>query len=472
MSHSWGKLPRCSISSISRQQSFISSPFSTSAGGSGGGWGRGRGGGGFSSGNSPAFGFSPNQSEPGDAKDEESASTRKQSGFGHGRGSGKPLFSFVGDYNGPAGRGRGISGPTSAPPPPQPSHQVPLQHRDSYNPMFSVKEEGFLESQPKASVDSSDAPRLPANILSVLSGVGRGTTKQTAPVREKPKEENRHLRARQTPQSGGNEASRRPGQGFSSRDDPNNRSVSSGGGDGSGRGGVASWRGRGGFRDRGRGGRRGGRGGRGRGEGALQEVVHEKFGGVFDIGDDAATEKLVQQFGPDLASQLAEGVEEFAHRVFPSPAEDAYLDALDTNLKIECEEEYMMGDFDKNPDIDEKPPISLRDALEKMKPFLMAYEGIESQKEWEEIMKDTMEVKLPLLKEIVDHYSGPDRVTAKQQHQELKRVAATLPQSIPNSVKQFTDRAVQSLQSNPGWGFHNKCQFMDKLAYEVTRQYK
>ena len=42
-----------------------------------------------------------------------------------------------------------------------------------------------------------------------------------------------------------------------------------------------------------------------------------------------------------------------------------------------------MADFDSNPDIDEKPPIPLRDALEKMKPFLMQYEGIQSQEEWE-----------------------------------------------------------------------------------------
>jgi hypothetical protein len=52
-------------------------------------------------------------------------------------------------------------------------------------------------------------------------------------------------------------------------------------------------------------------------------------------------------------------------------------------LQIECEPEYLMGEFDQNPDIDEKPPIPLRDALEKMKPFLMAYEGIQSQEEWE-----------------------------------------------------------------------------------------
>lgn len=50
-------------------------------------------------------------------------------------------------------------------------------------------------------------------------------------------------------------------------------------------------------------------------------------------------------------------------------------------LQIEYEPEYLV-DFD-NPDIDEKPPIPLTDALEKMKPFLMAYEGIQSQEEWE-----------------------------------------------------------------------------------------
>lgn len=42
-----------------------------------------------------------------------------------------------------------------------------------------------------------------------------------------------------------------------------------------------------------------------------------------------------------------------------------------------------MEEFGTKPDIDEKPPIPLRDALEKMKPFLMAYEGIKNQEEWE-----------------------------------------------------------------------------------------
>lgn len=53
------------------------------------------------------------------------------------------------------------------------------------------------------------------------------------------------------------------------------------------------------------------------------------------------------------------------------------------NLQLECEPEFLMGDLECNPDIHEKPPIPLRDALEKAKPFLMAYENIESQQEWE-----------------------------------------------------------------------------------------
>lgn len=54
--------------------------------------------------------------------------------------------------------------------------------------------------------------------------------------------------------------------------------------------------------------------------------------------------------------------------------------------------------------------------------------------------------QVPLMKQIVDFYSGPDRVTAKKQMEELERVAKTLPKSAPDSVKRFTDRAVLSLQ--------------------------
>ncbi|KAI3717906.1 hypothetical protein L1987_69820 [Smallanthus sonchifolius] len=102
-----------------------------------------------------------------------------------------------------------------------------------------------------------------------------------------------------------------------------------------------------------------------------------------------------------------------------------------------------MAEFDSNPDIDEKPPIPLRDALEKMKPFLMAYENIQTEKA--DVMEETMK-NVPLMKELVDYYSGPNRATDKKQEEELERVAKTLPASAPQSVKRFTDRAVLSLQ--------------------------
>ncbi|KAI6701842.1 hypothetical protein NL676_010978 [Syzygium grande] len=294
-------------------------------------------------------------------------------------------------------------------------------------------------------------------------GAGRGKPvpkpgPQSPPVQE----ENRHIRARPpsppSPRMGREEAERR----------------ASGRGDGGGRSGGRGGRGRG----------RGFRGGRGRGSfggrgffrdreerGQFQKDSDSGHGAGLYLGDNADGEKLANRIGAENMNKLVEAFEEMSERVLPSPAHDIYLDAFHTNLLIECEPEYLMEEFATNPDIDEKPPIPLRDALEKMKPFLMLYEGIQSQEEWEEVMKELMD-RVPLMKEIVDYYSGPDRVTAKKQQEELERVAKTLPQSAPDSVKRFTDRAVRSLQSNPGWGFDKKCQFMDKLVWEASQLYK
>jgi hypothetical protein len=38
-----------------------------------------------------------------------------------------------------------------------------------------------------------------------------------------------------------------------------------------------------------------------------------------------------------------------------------------------------------NPDVDEKLPMSLEEMLQKVKPFIVAYEGIKDQEEWEVI---------------------------------------------------------------------------------------
>lgn len=64
---------------------------------------------------------------------------------------------------------------------------------------------------------------------------------------------------------------------------------------------------------------------------------------------------------------------------------------------------------------------------------------------YQKVIEETME-NVPYMEQLIEHYSGPERVTAKQQQQELERVAMTLPENVPSSVKRFTDRAVLSLQ--------------------------
>ncbi|XP_060218071.1 uncharacterized protein LOC132645232 [Lycium barbarum] len=480
MRRSLSKLSHCSIG---QPPASISSAFSTfsGSGGGGGGGGRGRGRGS----DFPNFGFSPGKPETDDSKPE-SEPEPAPPGIGHGRGRGgkpfpsSPILPSFSSFNPnpntkpPSGRGRGGIGAFSPPPPQQQQQPPPLR-----KPIFFTKEEEKVDSNS----NSSEDPNLRSGIISVLSGAGRGKPVQTAsPVTEKPKEENRHLRVRQqqkaAPAEPGERASSPPKL---SREDAVKKAVGilSRSDDGGDAGGGGRGMGMGGFRGRGGGGRGAmrGRGGRGRGRGRGRGYRRDEESGDgslesgFYLGDDADGEKLATKLGPETMNTLAEGFEEMSARVLPSPMDDAYVEALHTNMMIECEPEYLIGDFESNPDIDETPPIPLRDALEKMKPFLMAYEGIKDQQEWEEAIKETMET-VPLMKEIVDYYSGPDRVTAKQQQQELERVAKTLPESAPNSVKRFTERALLSLQSNPGWGFDKKCQFMDKVVLEVSQHYK
>ncbi|KZV27593.1 la-related protein 1 [Dorcoceras hygrometricum] len=469
------KIPHPLISRTTTSAS-IPAALSTSSGG-----GRGRGG--------PApFIFtvdSSAQTESDTPKDESPSSL----GQGHGRGRGKPLHStptlpslpsFVNNNAGPAAIGRGRGGgftPTKSIPPQEskPPQQRPPPHSNAKKPYMLVEEDTRRDS-----TDSESPVRhekiLPSQIINVLSGAGRGKPTKPEAVHDlKPKTENRHIRPQQPmkPKSSAEEQLTQEEKvkkavGILSKGDGDSMRASDSIGGGRGQFGPRGGRGRG--RGRGRGALFGRGRGRERREDKYEESDNDEPEGLY-LGDPADGEKLAEKFGPEVMNQLAEGFEEMSSRVLPSPVDDAYIDALHTNLLIECEPEYLMEEFGTNPDIDEKPPIPLRDALEKMKPFLMAYEGIQSQEEWEEVIEETMKT-VPLMKEIVDHYSGPDRVTAKQQQEELERVAKTLPASAPASVKSFTERAVLSLQSNPGWGFDKKCQFMDKLIMEVSRQYK
>ncbi|GMP74161.1 hypothetical protein CsSME_00031662 [Camellia sinensis var. sinensis] len=493
MRRSLGRISSPTIGNATKHNliAFSSSAFSTFAGGGGGEGEGGGGGGGRGRGRgSSNFQFTvpastnPAPPAPGDGDGDDDDPKGFPSGMGHGRGKplpGTPILpsfsSFISSVVSSNGNNNTTTGRGRAPAPPsQSEHELK-------RPIFFSKEDATdLTTPSKIQIGNSLDSNLPSSILSALSSAGRGKplAKQLLPD-DMPKEENRHLRSRHTAIGRGQVSTDTKSSATPklSREDAVKKAVgilSRGGVDvadrvedgGTGRG---SFRGRG---TRGGGGR--GRGWRGRGRGAGRggrgvQDADDDYGAGLYLGDNADGEKLAKRIGPENMNKLVEGFEEMSGSVLPSPMDDAYLDALHTNFMIECEPEYLMEEFGTNPDIDEKPPIPLWDALEKMKPFLMAYEGIQSQEEWEEVVKETME-KVPVIKELVDHYSGPDRVTAKKQQEELERVAKTLPQSAPASVKRFTDRAILSLQSNPGWGFDRKCQFMDKLVWEVAQHYK
>ncbi|GKC27052.1 hypothetical protein Tco_1034346 [Tanacetum coccineum] len=439
MRRSLGKLSHPAIGQTSRQVFFSSSA------GNGGGRGRGRG---F---DSPKFSFVdsiPGKNEPNSSGDQ----TSSPSPLGHGRG--KPL----------------------APPPDTPqfsSHQAPPVNSGPVagrgrgtvqSPQFQEKPVFEENAKPRTPIfvrKDGDLPPnqdkiLPKSILSVLSGAGRGkpTQSPTFVDNEKVEEVNRHIRPKQQPrQQQQQRVQAGPAPPKMSQEDAINkaRGILSRGRDSAEDVGGGSQMGtRGGFGGRGvRGGARGGRGGRGRGRGGRGTSYRDEDDDEDDEADTEAdkanADKLARYLGPEKMDILVQAFEEAGANVLPSKEEEDHVDAMHTNLLLECEPEYLMADFGSNPDIDEKPPMPLEEALEKMKPFLMAYENIQSEKEWREVVDATMK-NVPLMKELVDYYSGPNRVTAKQQGEELERVAKTLPESAPASVKRFTDRAVLSLK--------------------------
>ncbi|CAN7083637.1 unnamed protein product [Brassica oleracea var. botrytis] len=479
-----------SLASIVKHAPFLVQPtshFSSSSsdGGAGRGRGRGRGGSGSPAAGAGQFGFNR---EPEKANEPQSQS-QSPGGYGHGRGRpiqsdpiSPPFSSFVKPDSLSVGRGRGSLGsdpvsPFSPQPPRHPAPPQPQQPRfePHQQPRFEPAKDGVQGSPPFAKLEATkDAtspppPGAPNNISNALvSGAGRGKpfvqNEDTRHIQRSPQPPQRQKRAQPPkditprPQLSPEEAGRRA-----------RSQLSRGEAEGGSGGGV---RGRGGGRGRGRGarGRGRGRGGEGWRDDKKEEEAEQEALSVF-VGDNADGEKFAKKMGDEIMAQLAEGYEDICERALPSTAHDALVDAYDTNLMIECEPEYLMPDFGSNPDIDEKPPIPLRECLEKVKPFIVALEGIKDQEEWEEAIGEAM-AEAPRMKEIVDHYSGPDRVTAKKQNEELDRIATTVPQSAPDSVKRFADRVALSLKSNPGWGFDKKYQFMDKLVLEVSQNYK
>ncbi|RZC63714.1 hypothetical protein C5167_025465 [Papaver somniferum] len=502
-----GSLGRLAIGNSSNCN-YLYSAFSTFSGG-----GRGRGGGGFGPPNPQLGGAGKSEPLDGDNNGGDEFNS-VPSGLGHGRG--KPIIpaansqvpptfsSWIPGVNPPSvGRGKPIQQQAppqeqlqSAQPRPRFSQQQQQQRQappqeplQSAQPLPRLSQQQQQQAPPKSSLSQDESQSFPpikpisftrqdSSELNqnALPGAGRGKTIKMSGNEERPQEQNRHIRPPRQPagdsREGKFESQQRPNRASTpklSHEDATKRAVeilSRGGG-----GGPAGSEGGRGFRG-GRGGRGRGRGGRGgRGRGGFGDEEEEDIDSALVLGDNADGEKLASKLGPDKMNQLAEGFEEICTRVLPSQMDEAYMDALHRNNLIEFEPEYLMGDFNSNPDIDEKPSVPIREKLEKVKPFLMAYEGIQSQEEWEKIVEETME-KVPQMEKLIDMYSGSDVVTAKEQKQELERIAAILPEKAPSSVKRFSSNAALTLQNNPGWGFEKKRQFMNMLGREVSKSCK
>ncbi|RRT78493.1 hypothetical protein BHE74_00053524 [Ensete ventricosum] len=388
----FGKLAAVSGRPITAPASAAVASYSTLSGG-GGGRGRGRGSG------TPSRVPDKLDSNAGDDDD-----LFAPPGVGRGRGqpvlSSSPVLpsfsSWISSEKPAVGRGRGRLAPS------------PPDSSETSSDMLPKKSIFFKREDVSASpvekpefADADEVDSIPRSLSSGLSGAGRGKPTRSAEPDSRTREENRHLRPRAAPRSGLGTSDQTSSQPRMGREEAVRKAVEvlsrgapgGGRGPGRGRGGRAMMRGRG----------RGGRF-RGRGAGEADEDI-----GIY-LGDNADGEKLKKRLGEEKMKELSEAFDEMSRRALPSPFEDAYLDALHTNnmvcqatfvilcklpsllscssliflfVQIEYEPEYLV-DFD-NPDIDEKPPMSLLEALEKAKPFLMAYEGIQSQEEWEVI---------------------------------------------------------------------------------------
>ncbi|GAB2279468.1 hypothetical protein Dimus_014108 [Dionaea muscipula] len=123
------------------------------------------------------------------------------------------------------------------------------------------------------------------------------------------------------------------------------------------------------------------------------ERASDDYGWWFGPDDDAKAEKFEQKVWPEIRSKFTEVLDEVERKMFPCKKE-IYLDSLDINLKIEFDPEYYL-DFENDPDRDDDNDGD--DASEQMKPFLMSYEGIQNQQEWEIKSSDNLFIFLPML---------------------------------------------------------------------------
>ncbi|KAI3717907.1 hypothetical protein L1987_69821 [Smallanthus sonchifolius] len=329
MRRSLGKLSHPTIGHTSRRALLLSSPFdfSTSARNNGGDGGGGRGS------DFPKFSFI-------DSSPDDETSIRAP--LGHGRGKPLPPPQNIPQFSsfGPPGDNRGVAvGRGRGSVPPLPQSEENLKPR---TPIFFRKDREEVLPPKAPTQDQPENHTLPSSILSVLSGAGRGRPTSAAPhVNEKIEEVNRHIKPRQpvnqeprptSPKMSREEAVNKA-RGVLSRGEDGgggtlggSRGVSTRGGGGRGQ--------RGNWSDRGRGRGRGQGGGRGR-RSSYQDDDDDKDEDEEETEADKANDaKLGKYLGPEKMELLVQAFEEASGKVLPSPEEDAYVDAMHTNLLV------------------------------------------------------------------------------------------------------------------------------------------
>ncbi|BFI23868.1 hypothetical protein AXG93_1130s1040 [Marchantia polymorpha subsp. ruderalis] len=144
--------------------------------------------------------------------------------------------------------------------------------------------------------------------------------------------------------------------------------------------------------------------------------------------------------------------------------ESTFKENLHRLFLVQFEPEYAMEDFGRNPDIDEPPVLSLEEYLQKLKPmFLRKDAELSEEQKWQEAVQASL-AHAPQLEKLVEAYAGRGRMTARQQIQKMEAISNKLPTSVPPEVSAFTQRALITLQNNPGLTFKQKERLMNNLV--------
>ncbi|KAL2650987.1 hypothetical protein R1flu_019115 [Riccia fluitans] len=143
--------------------------------------------------------------------------------------------------------------------------------------------------------------------------------------------------------------------------------------------------------------------------------------------------------------------------------EDTFKENLHRLFLVQFEPEYAMEEFGRNPDIDEPPVLSLEEYLQNLKPmFLRDSAELSEEQKWQEAVQQSL-ANAPQLEKLVEAYAGRGRMTARQQIHKLEEISDKLPQSVPPEVSAFTQRALTTIQNNPGLTFQQKERLMSNM---------